>query len=70
MDYGLTLCRDTLVLDEKLGAQLGQRLGAAQVPGGAPVLIAARELRVTGDFSCSHTTWCCWPMSSTAARAR
>jgi hypothetical protein len=50
MDYGLSLCRDTLTLNDKLAAQLAQRLAAGKVPLGSPVLIAARELRVVGDF--------------------
>jgi hypothetical protein len=50
MDYGLSLCRDTLTLNDKLAAQLTQRLAAGKVPLGSPVLIAARELRVVGDF--------------------
>jgi hypothetical protein len=36
MDYGLTLCRDILVLDEKLSAQLGQRLGRRRSPAARP----------------------------------
>jgi hypothetical protein len=50
MDYGLSLCRDTLTLNDKLAAVLAQRLAAGEVPLGSPVLIAARELRVVGDF--------------------
>jgi hypothetical protein len=50
MAYGLSFIRDTLTLNDKLAAQLAQRLAAGNVPLGSPVLIAARELRVVGDF--------------------
>jgi hypothetical protein len=50
MDYGLSLCRDTLTLNDKLAGQLAQRLAAGEAPLGSPVLIAARELRGVGDF--------------------
>ena len=50
MDYGLSLSRDILTLDDKLAARLAQQLAAGGVPLGSPVLLAARELRVVGDF--------------------
>jgi mRNA interferase RelE/StbE len=48
MDYGLTLCRDTLVLDEKLEKAISQAAGFLDGPEGLCEVLDAVD-RLAGD---------------------